>query len=224
VTDASDLPNSIGSQSQLTYAMFPPSVQREQYKLRREKKNSHMTLERIHKLNELEFVWSLHEIWAQQEQGLLEKAIAAAQMKKRENEAAASAARSAAIAVAASRMEVSAEATSAALATTEEHEALTMALAQTQDFSTSEEKEEILTDPLARADTEGPKEIIEVSTQRGRIGDSECPHGTKEETGEHAESYEERKEKECTAAAAAPGDTDTAKLDDAALLDDVAFV
>jgi len=68
----------------------------------------------------LGFVWSLHEIWAQQEQGILHKAIAAAQQKKKESDATASAVRSAAFAVASSKLEVSAEATSAALATTEE--------------------------------------------------------------------------------------------------------
>jgi len=95
-------------------------TQREQYKLKREGKSSHMTEKRIKKLDDLGFVWSLHEIWAQQEQGILHKAIAAAQQKKKESDATASAVRSAAFAVASSKLEVSAEATSAALATTEE--------------------------------------------------------------------------------------------------------
>ena len=93
-------------------------TQREQYKLLREGKTSHMTQDRIEALEELGFVWSLHEIWAQQDQNL-EKAIQAAAKKKRENDVAASAMiRTAAAAIAATNPDVSVSvaATSAAVA------------------------------------------------------------------------------------------------------------
>jgi len=88
-------------------------TQREQYKLLKEGKISHMTQDRIDSLEELGFVWSLHEIWAQQDKKL-EKAIQLAAKKKREESHVASDIISSAIA--ASNPEISDAATSAAVA------------------------------------------------------------------------------------------------------------
>jgi hypothetical protein len=91
-------------------------TQREQYKLLREGKISHMTQGRIKALEELGFIWSLQEIWKQQEPHLEKTMQLAAKKKQEDSNATSNIISNAAAAIAASNPIISDAATSAAVA------------------------------------------------------------------------------------------------------------